>query len=153
MCYRTIFLSRHNMELHIQGVVLPIRFITASLTLQWVLLYFRKFLITAIVLSSCHHRPINLTDMRHTTQLWQSFGRRVEPALIGQKDKSFIFTFAPLVYVSTNTSNTNGNCSKPIDFEGLRYAETFKMKNKLSCVKNIQRQLKPGIPHIPKEYS
>jgi len=30
-----------------------------------------------------------------------------------------------------------GNCGKPIDLGGLRYGEIFRMRKKLSCVKNI----------------
>jgi hypothetical protein len=75
--------------------------------------------------------------MRRTTQRWQSFGRRVGLALIGQEEKeAFYFYFRALLCMSTSISNMTGNCSKPIDLEGLGYEETFRIRKKLSCVKN-----------------
>jgi len=45
-------------------------------------------------LSSSHHRLLNLTDMRRTTQCWQNFGRRVGLALMGQGEKKLLFFFS-----------------------------------------------------------
>ena len=58
-------------------------------------------------LSSSSHRLFNLTDMRRTTQRWQSVGRSIPPALIGQaRKKNTLYISVPFMVRQTDFTVT-----------------------------------------------
>jgi hypothetical protein len=137
MCYRAIHLSQHYMILHYRGCSLAYLIHNRQPEASVSFIILSKGSDHCDRLSSSRHRLLNFTDMRRTTQRWQNFGRRVGLALIGQEKINLLFFFRVILCVSTSISIMIGKCSKPMYLEGLIYSVTFRMRKKLSCVKNI----------------
>lgn len=135
MFYRAILLSQHNVKLQCIGCCLAYLINNRQLDVSVSFIILSKGSDHCDRFSSSHHRQLNLTDMRRTTQRRQSFGRRAVLALTSQKKIYFYFRF--VLCVSTSISNMFGNYRKPMYLEGLRYGETYRMRKKLSCAKNI----------------
>jgi hypothetical protein len=79
---RVVLVIQH-LTIYIYRVFLLTSSITAGPTLYSVFIRVWKGYHHCDCLSSPRHRPLNLPDMRRTTQSWQSVG----PALIGQAGK------------------------------------------------------------------